>query len=249
MFKELGQASADISKEVLIPPAKELGNVLGDMVSVSFGWLAKIKIKQEHNIQLFKEGLQDGLDNIKPENLVQPPLHIVGPAIKASKYYIETDELRQMFINLVVSSSDRTKQTTVHPSFVEIIKQLSSVDATCFRYLCENTKTAGCCSLRLYDTSVNDGSYRDFKYIFDFPGVDTENFVSYMTVADNLIRLGLIECIDTSTSSDKSRYTKLRSIDFISSVNGSRAKPFNIEFNECFWSLTSLGSSFKSTVL
>lgn len=248
MLKEVGKTAAELSREVLSPPATELGRVLGDAITVSFGWLEKMKVKQEHNIKLFKEGLQNGLDNIKPENIVQPQLHIMGPAIDACKYYIESEELRQLFINLIVSSSDSSKQSKVHPSFVEIIKQLSPEDARCFRYLCDEIKTAGCCALHLYDNK-NTRSYKEFKYIFDFPGMDAYNFVHYMSIADNLIRLGLIDCSVDTSSIKKERYNKLRTIDFSSTINIGEKEPIAVEMKEAFWSLTTLGQSFRAAVI
>jgi hypothetical protein len=248
MFKEIGQAAAEVSKDVLSPPAQELGRVLGDMVTVSFGWLEKIKIKQEHNIKLFKEELQTGLGKIKPGNLIQPPLYIVGPAIEASKYYIESTELRQLFINLLLSASDKTKQSIVHPSFIEIIKQMSPDDAQCFRYLSEFKSNIGVCTLRLYEEGNND-FYRPIRYIFDFPGLDAENFVQYMTIANNLTRLGLIECSDDTTSDKEESYTNLKSIDFESVLKGDFGENVTVEFHEAFWNFTALGFAFQTAVI
>ncbi|MDQ0721514.1 DUF4393 domain-containing protein [Paenibacillus sp. W4I10] len=248
MFKEIGQATAEVSKDVLSPPAQELGRVLGDMVTVSFGWLEKIKIKQEHNIKLFKEELQNGLNKIAPGNLVLPPLHIVGPAIEASKYYIESTELRQLFINLLLSSSDKTKQSNVHPSFIEIIKQMSPDDAECFRYLSEFKGSIGACTLHLFEEKYGD-SFKPLRYILDFPGLDAENFVHYMTIANNLTRLGLIECLDNSVSYDKESCANLRSIDFESVLKEDFGENVTVEFHEAFWNFTALGLAFQNTVI
>ncbi|WP_412095180.1 Abi-alpha family protein, partial [Bacillus haynesii] len=52
------------------------------------------------------------------ENLVEPPLHIIGPTIEASKFYFESDELRSMFSNLIAASIDSETINKTHPAFV-----------------------------------------------------------------------------------------------------------------------------------
>src|SRR5690606_5835122 len=66
---------------------------------------------------------------IPEENLIEPPLSIVGPVLDASRYYIEEDDIRLMFSKLIASSMDNRNQTKPHHSFCEIIKQLSPLDA------------------------------------------------------------------------------------------------------------------------
>ncbi|MBT2721454.1 DUF4393 domain-containing protein [Bacillus sp. ISL-46] len=61
--------------------------------------------------------------------MIEPPLSIVGPALEASKFYIEEEELRSMFAKVVAASMDNRQASYVHPAFIEIIKQLSPVDA------------------------------------------------------------------------------------------------------------------------
>ncbi len=77
----------------------------------------------------YKDSLIDKIENVPTEKLIEPKISLIGPALEASKYYIEEKELREMFANLVANSINSEKTNFVHHAFVEIIKQLSPLDA------------------------------------------------------------------------------------------------------------------------
>lgn len=89
----------------------------------------KKRIENEYNVNHYRSILGNMLIDIPEENLQEPPLSIVGPALEASKYYIEEEVLREMFAKVIAGSMDNRKSDMVHHSFVEILKQLSPRDA------------------------------------------------------------------------------------------------------------------------
>lgn len=107
---------------------------LQDWWYVNYGYelsekAALLKAQQELNIKKLQESTLEKVSQIKPENIQEPALNILGPALEASRFYIEEETLREMFAQVIASSMDKTKNRTMHPSFVETIKQLSSNDA------------------------------------------------------------------------------------------------------------------------
>jgi hypothetical protein len=46
-----------------------------------------------------------------------------------AKYYVDTEELSEMFSNLIAASMNSDKLNEDHPSYVDVIKQLSPLDA------------------------------------------------------------------------------------------------------------------------
>ena len=91
----------------------------------------KRKARYLHNLNIYKQELDNSLAAIPKENLIEEPkLQIAAQALEDSKYCIEEPVLREMFAKLIASASDRTKADTVHPSFSTIIKQMSPQDAT-----------------------------------------------------------------------------------------------------------------------
>jgi len=115
----------------LTPVAKEAGERLADIVSLVFTPVIKAKAKRDKNIELFLKELDNKVKKIPEEKLQNPPLYIVGPIIdNVFKFYHDEEYLRAMYSTLIASSMDLDNQ--VHPSYIEIIRQLSSVDAKVF---------------------------------------------------------------------------------------------------------------------
>ena len=101
-----------------------------------FGYKTEMaRIKKEVEVEAYKQAIITNLKKIPEENIQRPKLSIVGPAMEASKYYIEEPQLRDMFAQLIASACDSSKSEFTHPAFVECIKQMSSNDAVLFSKL------------------------------------------------------------------------------------------------------------------
>ncbi|MEK8207014.1 DUF4393 domain-containing protein [Paenibacillus sp. FSL L8-0696] len=120
-------------EDTLSKPAQEIGRTLSNLIYTVFSpannYVDKLRIKNAINLKKYMQDLRRELLNIPEENLIEPKLSIVGPALEASKYYIEEDVIRQMFSKLIASSLDNRKTSQIHHSYVEIIKQFSPLDA------------------------------------------------------------------------------------------------------------------------
>ncbi|WP_338986952.1 DUF4393 domain-containing protein [Fusobacterium polymorphum] len=89
-------------------------------------WSEKRRLIMEEK---FIPSVAEKISKIPDENLQEAKMSILGPTLEASKFYIEEEEIREMFSNLIAASMDSTYNGIVQHSFVEIIKQLSSYDA------------------------------------------------------------------------------------------------------------------------
>ncbi|MDA1545817.1 DUF4393 domain-containing protein [Bacillus cereus group sp. TH253LC] len=89
----------------------------------------KKKAKHQHSLEEYKNSIAKKIISIEDNDLQEPQMSVVGPALEASKYYIEEENLREMFANIIAASMDKNKSPNVHHAFVEIIKQLSPEDA------------------------------------------------------------------------------------------------------------------------
>lgn len=124
--------------KLLVPVASSAGRTLQDVWELVFGgfgnYVDKKREVRRKALEDFKSSLEGKVAAIPQEQLCEPSLSIVGPALDASKYYFEEPELREMFANLIASSMDSQKATSVHPSFSEIIRQMSPLDAQNLTY-------------------------------------------------------------------------------------------------------------------
>lgn len=184
------------------------GQALDDVMTlVGFNRLHEVaekkRAKRDLNIQLYKDSIAQKIVTIPEEDLKDPPLAIVGPALEASKYYIEEEILREMFAKLISSSMDKSNESITHASYVEIIKQLSPLDAENLKYLYLNEGEDVICNLTInYSTGGYDTKFRNV-YIGN-PKIQDQSLI--VPSLDNLQRLGLIEITTQEYKNNSSLY-------------------------------------------
>lgn len=127
---ELGK---NVAEDIVRPTSKSIGKNLGLLVDGVMGWLGywgeKQKIKRQVYLEDYKNKIMKKVLDVPEENITEPSIRIVGPAIEASKFFIEEEYCREMFANLIASACDSSKNNLLHPSYPEIIKQLNHLDA------------------------------------------------------------------------------------------------------------------------
>ena len=114
------------------PTAKSLGNTVSLIPRTIGVWLGKWEkwvINGEESIRLTSEAMCGKATKIPEEKLTEPEPYVAIPAIQQLSYCYDSEELREMYANLLVTSMNSDTKFQVHPSFVDIIKQLSPLDA------------------------------------------------------------------------------------------------------------------------
>lgn len=90
-----------------------------------------------HGFELIKEKLKKGLEerlaSTPPENIVPPPLALVGPLLDRYKYISEEVDLSNLFLNLLANAMDKEQIRKAHPSFVSLLTELSPDEARLIR--------------------------------------------------------------------------------------------------------------------
>ena len=127
--KQAGKIIKEPVANLTNPATNTVGQRFADLLDLVFTPVEMAKIYKDHKIDAFRDSLNKKIDAIPEDKRVLPPLNVVGPALEASKYYIENEVLREMFAELISSSMNSDKTGLAHPSFAEIIKQLSPLDA------------------------------------------------------------------------------------------------------------------------
>lgn len=195
-----------------INKAEGPGRALDDIMTlIGFDKLHEVaekkRINREQNIQSYKESIAQKISAIPEENIKEPPLSIVGPALEASKFYIEEHELREMFSSVISASMDSSLDNKVHPSFVDIIKQLSPHDALVLSKIKEDySHVGGAIPAMKMIIKVENGEKVIFPLIVLFKNdlIFELNAISI----NNLSRLGIINIDMNMWSTDESKYTR-----------------------------------------
>ncbi len=126
-------------KNITDKPTKNMGTTLADIWYLVFGGISqaadKRKLKYSYALQEFENELKENISKIPEDKLIEPDMQIVAPALEASKYCVEKEELRHMFVNLISSSLNKNSVLYVHPLFPDIILKMSSLDAKVFLHI------------------------------------------------------------------------------------------------------------------
>lgn len=209
MIESAKAVASETYNDVIHPTAKNIGQAMGTLTSTLNVLLAPISWAV-YGFDVIdskvKDSLHQKLSNTPIENLKEPDSNVVIPAYEALRYSLDKESLKNMYINLIASSMKKDTSNSAHPAFVEIIKQLSSLEAILLKKLVDtNDYEFAIVKTRL---EKNDGSgYEWIKHIIspNF-GMNVINCESYSVALDNLYRLKLIEIDYTSFLINNAEY-------------------------------------------
>lgn len=196
-------------EEATTPLAKRVGNTISSIWTIVFGnidiYAEKKEAQRQLSLQQFKDELERKVLSVPPEKLIEPPLHILGPTLEASKYYFECEEIRTMFANLIASSINTDSTSKAHPSFVEVIKQINPDEAKIIKLL-TNDKSKAIVKMVAYNKE-NDHylePIQEFSVLPDVAGCEyPELGPSYLV---NIARLGIANISYTTYSTLPNSY-------------------------------------------
>ena len=125
-----------VYEDALQPAAKEIGKALGTvakLVNVALAPVSALVWGYDKLNDFIETKVAEKLETTPAENIKTPPPNVAGPALEALRYTGHAPELREMFANLLAGSMDSRTAATAHPSFVEIIKQMTPDEAKLLR--------------------------------------------------------------------------------------------------------------------
>lgn len=206
-------------QEIASTASKGIGQTFADIWFVIFGaqWSEKrqkTEIEVALNVERFKEELMSKADQIPTENRIEPDIDTIATTLDAAKYRINKQEIRDMFSNLIVSAMDDSKVDGIHPSFSEMIKMLSPLDAQNLYYLYQNQDTT---IVRIVLEKEN-GSYIEKAKHFYLGNPECQDIRLIEPSIDNLIRLKLVDVTYDEWRSNDSLYEQFFSHSLFSSI-------------------------------
>lgn len=212
-------------------------------------WIAQ----KEYNLSETEKLLSQKLESIDPNKIVQPEMHIAVPALQAISYSMDNEELRNLYANLLSKSMNVDTKNFVHPAFVEIIKQLSPLDAKVLNIICTN-KVNPLIDISLINR-ITGGVLKTLQS--NFTNIDIENPKLISISIENLKRLNLIDISDDtlfrkkrsisiSRIASNSVYSSLYETEYYKDFEAMYRTEENVELDvqEKFIKLTDIGKSF-----
>lgn len=192
----------DIVKKTLSEPSKESGKALKTMIGFFNNTilypLQKYNLYAESKLIEYSQQLEQRINKIPKEKLVNPSINIIGPTMEGLKYNLDEKHIKEMFLNILSSDINVDKKSLVLPAYIEIIKQISNDDAKFLKTLYEiynqnNSIDFSLLFITLKSPLSSNGYVLLDKYIIPSR---TRTIKPKQVVFDNLIRLGIIECIE-----------------------------------------------------
>lgn len=197
-------------------------------------------IEREYSFKKTQALLEKKLQNKDVEDIVAPESYIAVPALQAISYSMDNEVLRNMYANLLANSMDINFKDSVHPSFVDIIKQMSPNDAKIYKeiYL---SKVRPIMDLSM---SIDNSGQND--YLYDITWIDSFDYETIAVCISNLVRMGLIEIDNGSSYTVDSNYDLIRNKNEYIQYKQKYDNVPNVKISESkhFIKITALGKLF-----
>lgn len=248
-LKGLAEA-VPIYQDALQPAAKEVGTALQTVAKTIHIVLAPVSVLvwgYEQIQDFVSTKLAEKLKNVPPENIATPKPNIAGPALESLRYTGHEETLREMYANLLAASMDTRTANGTHPSFVEIIRQLTPDEARILNLLIQD-RLFPLLNIRAERKSRRGGAQ---DVLINFSLLGWEANCDYPnqapTYISNLCRLGLVEVPNFQEYADPGIYEQLEKHPFIEAEKKSYElanEDCRIVFKRKMLTITELGKNF-----
>lgn len=194
LVKETPQILLTIYGDLAQPSVKKVGTALETVFEFSTALLLPVKLLNEKFKINFEKRLNDYKDKIEkiPEEKLCEVNPQIGTPLIEKLSYTTSDEIADLFTNLLIKASSIDTVNLAHPAFVQLIERLSVDEARIIRHLL-NTDIIPCISLRAMLTDqagfheiLRNGTLIQFEIELLFP----QNIKTYL---DNLTSMGVLD--------------------------------------------------------
>lgn len=235
---------------MLDKPSKSVGSIISDLLYITIesriGFLAeKRRIKYSADLEIYKNSLEESINKIPKDKLMDPDLQKTAAILDASKYCIDKEELRDMFVKLLSATMNKDTDKYVHISFGEILKQLVPDEIKILMKLPEKPRFEPIIDVAVekpevqgYFTQYANIGILGYESNCEYP----EEFPVYV---DNLIRLGIVSVPEGHYLADKWRYDKVLDHEYVKGILHEAEKMGKVYINHKMIGITQLGDAIR----
>lgn len=135
--------SSNTGDALLKKPFTAVGRAITDVVEgiahLLLDPVRKFNIQREANLEKFKQEVEDSIKNIPEENIDNSKMGVVLKTIEDSRYQLNDDEIRKLFVKLISASLDDRVNSDITPLFSSIISNMTPKVATLLKDMYINT--------------------------------------------------------------------------------------------------------------
>jgi len=241
-----------IYDDAIQPAAKEIGKSLATVTKTVNIALAPIKALvwgYEKIEDYLTKRVSEKLNDVPEEDIQTPPTNIAGPAVEALRFTGHNESLRELYASLLAMSMNKKTMDKAHPSFVDIIKNLSTEEALILQQFISKDIFP---KIDIQETlKDNKGQINRFQNFTLFHEVDSRlNPKNMPTYLDNLQRLGIVEILKDEYLTNDKLYESLKtSSSILSLIQNIEKKGLEVNFRKGIIALTAFGKDFVKNVV
>ncbi|MFC1896197.1 Abi-alpha family protein [Thermodesulfobacteriota bacterium] len=255
-----------IYQDALQPAAREIGTTLQTIAKAIHIAILPLRLAVWGYDQIEEwllPRLAEKLRHCPEERITTPNAIVAGPALEALRFAGQEPTLRELYANLLATSIDADKAQEVHPSFVDIIRQLTPDEALLFKFISETFEGAfpvPTISARVIVHSQDGKSFwhdiRNYSRLIDDAGCKFPQLIpGYL---DNLCRLGLLSNLPLSAATEYLGVPQDQLYEMLENSpkvlgewlpSGTKINKTITHFNRNVIQLTGLGRQFNSACI
>lgn len=169
-------------------------------------------VPREYFNTQFSDDMAERLADVPEEEIVSPRPSVAGPAMLGLGFTLDEPQLKAMYLNLLAAASDSRVQDTAHPSFAEVIRQLSAEEAGSLAAVLNSPLHLPIIEIRVNAASTENPTRQGFlveaTHVLDWHEGDKQVASPERAIfVDNWIRLGLVSVDYSSFFTDEGRYS------------------------------------------
>jgi hypothetical protein len=146
-----------VYEDLLQPAVQEVGkglHTLSKTIHIALAPISAMVWGYEKIGAYLQTSLEEKLKKVPDENIITPDPAVAVPAVEALRYTAHKEELREMFSNLIATAMDNATAAKAHPSFVEVLKQLTPDEAKIISLLTDD-KSKAIVKIRAYSKEID----------------------------------------------------------------------------------------------
>jgi len=237
-----------IYQDAVQPLAKETGKALGTVgkaVNVALAPISLVVWGYDQISDFLENKVADKLEKVPEDRITTPPPNIAGPAVEALKFTGHDETLQDMFANLIANSLDSKTVLEAHPSFVDIIKNISPDEGMILKLF------ASAQQFPMIDVKLQNKKDRGFNILHRnvsqigvLSGCQHPQLVA--NYLDNLCRLGILDAPSGRRINDPKAYEKLTSDPSIEQLKKQfeNNETLSVGFDQKYIEVTGIGRQF-----
>lgn len=210
---KVGENSKELFKivypDLAQPATKKVGYALETVFDFANTILLPMKLVNERSKVYFQKHMENYKDKLSSisENKLGKVTPEIGLPIIDHLLKVTNEDIADLFTNLLVSATSIDTSQNAHPSFIDVIKNLSGDEARIIKYFSENLSEVLFIQLNKLTISTFrekvkiTPEYNNLNDLVDLNFNEKDNF--YMI---NLIKLGIFEREDSHRNYDEEKY-------------------------------------------